>query len=78
MSDRRSQIRDHLTARLAAKGDTAPFADGDSLFVAGRLDSLDAVETVVFLETFGIDFAALGFDLSLIDSVDAIASLLPQ
>ena len=52
------------------------FSDSDSLLLGGRLQSLDAVEIVVFLEeTFGVDFAAIGFDQEKIDSVDAITSL---
>jgi acyl carrier protein len=47
------------------------------LLLGGRLQSLDAVEIVVFLEEkFGPDFAATGFDQEKIDTVDAIASLI--
>jgi hypothetical protein len=35
------------------------------------------VEIVIFLEEkFGVDFAEIGFDQALIDSVDAIAALI--
>jgi len=69
-------IRQFLTELLASKGDALPFSDTDSLLLSGRLQSLDAVEIVVFLEEhFGIDFAAVGFDQEKIDSVDAISSL---
>ena len=72
----KDKIRAFLQQRLNAKRDTRPFSDAEPLFVTGRLDSLDAMETVVFLEReLGIDFAEVGFDLELIDSVDAIAAL---
>jgi acyl carrier protein len=46
------------------------FSDSESLFFSGRLDSLDALETIVFLESeYGIDLAKNGFDITLIDSV---------
>ena len=38
---------------------------------------MDAVEIVVFLEEkFGVNFSDVGFDQALIDSVDAIDSLI--
>jgi acyl carrier protein len=41
------------------------------------LESVDAVDIVVFLEEkFHIDFAEVGFDQTLIDTVDAIDSLI--
>jgi acyl carrier protein len=46
------------------------------LLLSGRLQSIDAVEIVVFLEeNFGIDFAQIGFDRDQIDSIDAIYAL---
>jgi acyl carrier protein len=46
------------------------------LLFSGRLQSVDAVEIVVFLEeNFGIDFARIGFDKERIDSIDAIFAL---
>ena len=74
--DARVAVRQFLKDLLAAKGDTLPFADGDSLLLGGRFQSLDAVEIVVFVEEqFGVDFGAIGFDQQKIDSVDAIMSL---
>jgi acyl carrier protein len=62
---------------LTRKGDRQPFSDSDSLLLGGRLESVDAVDIVVFLEEkFRIDFAEVGFDQALIDSVDAIDSLI--
>lgn len=74
--EHRSAVRQVLERLLVKKRDRREFADGDSLFLSGRLQSVDAVEVVVFLEeNWGVDFAKIGFDLSLIDSVDAILAL---
>jgi acyl carrier protein len=75
--DQREEIRKYLQELLLQKGDKQPFADDASLLLGGRLASVDAVEIVIFLEEkFGVDFAEIGFDQALIDSVDAIAALI--
>jgi acyl carrier protein len=75
--DHREEIRKYLQELLLQKGDKQPFADDASLLLGGRLASVDAVEIVIFLEEkFGVDFAEIGFDQALIDSVDAIDSLI--
>jgi len=75
--DHREDIRKYLKELLLQKGDKQPFSDDASLLLSGRLASVDAVEIVVFLEEkFGVNFSEVGFDQSLIDSVDAIDSLL--
>jgi acyl carrier protein len=75
--DRREEIRKYLQELLLQKGDKQPFSDDASLLLSGRLASVDAVEIVIFLEEkFSVDFAEIGFDQSLIDSVDAIDSLI--
>lgn len=75
--DHREEIRAYLKELLAQKGDTKPFTDDASLLISGRLASVDAVEIVVFLEEkFHVDFAEVGFDQALIDSVEAIESLI--
>jgi acyl carrier protein len=72
----RSQMRNYVTQRLRMKGDLAPLADEDLLFTSGRLDSLDAVEIIMSLEAdYGINFSDINFDLTLLDSVAAIATL---
>lgn len=74
--EHRAAVRQVLERLLAKKRDRREFTDGDSLFLSGRLQSVDAVEVVVFLEeNWGVDFAKIGFDLGLIDSVDAILGL---
>ena len=71
------EIRQFVQQLLTQKGDQRPFDDSDSLVFSGRLQSIDAVEVVVFLEEkWGIDFASIGFDESQIDSVDAIDALI--
>jgi acyl carrier protein len=72
----RAEIREFVQGLLTASGDDGPLADSDSLLFSGRLQSVDAVEIVVFLEeNFGIDFAQIGFDKERIDSIDAICAL---
>ena len=74
--DHKSAIRQLLQRLLAQKGDQRPFGDSDSLLLSGRLQSVDAVEMVLFLEEqWGIDFAEIGFDEAQLDSVDAIDAL---
>ena len=73
-----SQIRDFVTQRLRMRGDLAPLDDKELLFTHGRLDSLDAIEIVMFLESFGIDFSAINFDLTLLDSVSDMSDLVER
>ena len=74
--DHREEIRKYLKELLLQKGDKQPFSDDASLLLSGRLASVDAVEIVVFLEEkFHVDFAEVGFDQALIDSVDSIDAL---
>ena len=77
--DHKRVIREFLQNLLIRKGDTKPFVDAASLLASGRLQSIDAVEVVVFLESrFGVDFAKIGFDQEKIDTVDAIAVLVEE
>jgi acyl carrier protein len=74
---RNQKIRDYLTETLKNQGDKQPMTDNDSLFVSGRLDSVSMMMLVVYLEDeFAVNFKAADFEVSLIDSVDAIASLI--
>jgi acyl carrier protein len=75
--DRVEEIRLFCKKLLALRGDRQSFSDQSSLFLSGRLGSVDAVELVVLLEEkFGIDFTETGFDQALIDSIDAIKALI--
>ncbi len=72
----KAEIHEFVQRLLTNSGDDQPLADNDSLLLSGRLQSIDAVEIVVFLEeNFGIDFAQTGFDRDQIDSIDAIYAL---
>lgn len=69
-------IRQFIQVTLAQRGDHDFFSDDDSLFMSGRLDSLAMMNLVVFLENnLNVDFSVLSFDVSLIDSLNAISSL---
>jgi acyl carrier protein len=77
--ERKQVIREFLRGLLAGKGDTQPFSDDASLLLSGRLQSVDAVEVAVFLEeTFGVDFAAIGFDQERVDTVNSISALVEE
>jgi acyl carrier protein len=72
----KTEIHDFVRELLTNSGDDEPLEDQDSLLISGRLQSIDAVEIVVFLEeNFGIDFAQIGFDREQIDSIDLIYAL---
>jgi acyl carrier protein len=69
-------IREFVQSLLIKNGDDEPLTDQESLLLSGRLQSIDAVEIVLFLEeNFAIDFAEIGFDREQIDSIDAIHAL---
>lgn len=71
------QIREFVASLLVRKGDTASFGDEESLVSRGRLDSVDVMEIVLFLEDrFDLDFGDRGFSLDDYDSVKRIVALL--
>ena len=75
----RSQMRNYVMQRLRMKGDGAPLSDDDLLFSSGRLDSLDAIEIIMCVETdYGINFSEINFDLTLLDSIAAITDLVDR
>ena len=75
--DNKSEIRELLRRLLTEKGDSQPLNDDSSLLLSGRLNSVDSIEIVIFLEEkHGIDFAEIGFDQEQIDSVEAIEALI--
>jgi acyl carrier protein len=77
--DNKSEIRELLRRLLKEKGDSQLLSDDSSLLLSGRLNSVDSVEIVVFLEEkYGIDFAQIGFDQEKIDSVEAIEALISR
>ncbi len=71
----KQKLRDFLLESLEKHGDKNPLSDTESIFVFGRLDSFATMNLVMFLEeNFAIDFSAFEFDVSLLDSLDAIAA----
>jgi acyl carrier protein len=72
-------IRAFVTDLLLRKGDDAPFSDGDSLVHTSRLDSLEVVEIVAFMEEkLGVDFARSGFERDDFDTIRTMARLVDQ
>ena len=70
---RKQKIREFFLETLKQQSDGQSLADNESLFVSGRLDSFSMMMFVMFLEKdFEIDFAALDFDVNLIDSINEI------
>lgn len=65
-----------IAEKLADRGDTAPVAETDSLFLTGRLDSMAAIEIIMLLETeYGLDLADADFDISRVDTLRDLRSL---
>jgi acyl carrier protein len=78
MNDRLA-IRTFLQDLLNTKSDRQGFSDSDSLIASGRLQSIDTLEIVLFLEdNYSIDFAERGFDQNELDSVDSIMALIGE
>jgi acyl carrier protein len=73
----RNELRAHVQQLLAVKGDQEPLSDTDSLVLSGRLDSMDVLQIVVFLESnYAIDFAEQQFDQEDFDSIARILTLI--
>ena len=73
----RFAVRELIESLLRRKGDQNGFVDSDSLIVTGRLDSVDTIALLLFLEKeYGIDFVERGFDRYELDSVYSIMALL--
>ena len=76
MSVDKGEIRAFVGELLARKGEAATPADGEPLITSGRLDSIDVLEIVTFVETrYGVDFATRPFDPGDFESIDTIAAL---
>ena len=64
---------------LAQKKDTRPLGDDSSLILSGRMDSIDTVELVLFLETaFGLRFGSGGLLREQLDTVNTINALIDR
>ena len=78
-TDSRVRLRSFLAGLMSRKGDTSELSDSDSLILSGRLQSVDVVEIVLFLEQeFRLNFANIDFDQSRFDSVDELAALIAE
>jgi acyl carrier protein len=74
--ERNAAIRAFIRELLASRGDMEPFSDAASLLQSGRLQSIDAIELVVFLEeNYGVDFATTGLEQAMLESLDGISAL---
>jgi len=72
----RDRLRIFLRQQLESRGQAPEFGDRDSLFLSGKLDSVAAVQLLVFLETeLKWSGSAKVNDLSQIDSVEKIIAL---
>ena len=72
----KQKLREFLKEALETHGDRKEFADSESLFVSGRLDSFSMMNLVMYLEqAFGLDFSDFEFDVDLVDSVKEIEAL---
>lgn len=68
----RNAVREFVGSLLRRKDDTTPFTDSDSLVLTGRLDSIEILQIVMFLEDKGIDFSDQEFDQEAFDSIARI------
>lgn len=51
--------------------------DSEQLIARGRLQSIDTLEVLLFLEEkYGIDFGEIGFDQNQVESIDNIMALI--
>ena len=75
----RNQLRAFVTNLLESKGDNAPFDDTEPLATGGRLDSVDIIQLVGFMEeSFGIDFAQAEFARAHFDSIASMSAFLSR
>jgi len=75
----KNRIRAEVQRLLEANGDVAGFDDSGELFGSGRLSSFAMMTLVMFLEQqFDIDFGSIDFDVSLVDTVNAIEALVVE
>jgi hypothetical protein len=69
-------VRRIVQGALHSRGANPQVGDRDSLFATGLLDSLAAINLILVRERdFGVDFASLGFDAAMIDTIADITAL---
>jgi acyl carrier protein len=72
-------IRTYLGSLLKEHDDTKPFSDDENLIVSGRLDSLNVLAVVAFLDSnFGFSLGPSEFDPFKFGSVESILGLLKE
>ena len=72
-------VRDAISNILVDRGHAPEFADTESLFDSGKLDSIAAVNLLMTLESqFGIDLSDPDFEIAQIDTFAAIAELVQE
>ncbi len=75
----RTKVQAFVGELLRRKGDVTPFADTDSLVLSGRLDSVEVIEVLDFLEgKLGVDFGRVGFDRDDFESVATMMALVDR
>ena len=71
--DSLQSTREFITGLLAMKGERSDVSDTEPLLSAGLLDSMDVLQTVLFLEeNFGLDFSVHPFNPDDFDSIESI------
>ena len=72
----REAIRQFITGLLELKGESREVSDTESLLTAGILDSMDVLQTVLFLEeNFALDFSVHPFNPDDFDSIETISQM---
>ena len=75
--DDRAIIREFIQNLLRKNGDEAGITDNEQLITDGRLQSIDTLEVLLFLEEkYGLDFGESGFDQNEVESIDSIIELI--
>jgi acyl carrier protein len=74
---KREELRRFVCDMLIRKGDNEPFSDDDSLLLTGRIDSLNVLEIVTFMEKdLKFSLSAEVFDPNCYDSIDSMMELI--
>ncbi|NKB53480.1 MAG: D-alanine--poly(phosphoribitol) ligase subunit 2 [Rhizobiaceae bacterium] len=69
-------IKTVVTDMLQERGKAVDVATTDPIFTSGLLDSLAATELMIMLESeFGVDLADTDFDISMLDTIGDLESL---
>ena len=73
---KREKLKRFVGDILIRKGDNDPFADNDSLLLTGRIDSLNVLEIITFMEKeFKFNLSEQSFDPNCYDSIDSMMEL---